>query len=385
MWHAMPDPLKEKQEFFAINGLRFAAAFWVLVFHCSFHFGHLQSLRWVQPIIDQGPLAMTLFFMLSGFVLSYRYKTFLNACDIQEYAAARIARLYPVYLFMGAITLWTIPKTAGTFALYMDYGLLGKLVFLGVIGVFFLLAIQAWFPAFFPPNLWNFGGSWSLSVEAFFYSLFPMVRNKMGKISSRRVLVLGLAAIVCMLAIAVGMTASTIKGQQPSSIFYVLPIFRFPEFLLGIIGFVLFVERNLWKNSIKWVGFCFGLLLLAAIYSRDLPGLIDYGWFAALPFLAMFVAGTRMTAPCIIKSPVNYCGRVSYCVYMAQFTTIPLIKRFVTELSVVEAWLLAIGGTLLLAVLTYHLVEVLAYRQTKQLALLLQKKLVSKFSYVPSN
>ncbi len=62
----MSDPLKEKKEFFALNGLRFAAAFWVLIFHCSFHFGRLPALSSVQPIIEQGTLAMTLFFMLSG-------------------------------------------------------------------------------------------------------------------------------------------------------------------------------------------------------------------------------------------------------------------------------------------------------------------------------
>jgi peptidoglycan/LPS O-acetylase OafA/YrhL len=377
----MTNPLKEKQEFFAINGLRFAAAFWVLVFHCSIHFGSLPPLRWVQPIIDQGPMAMTLFFMLSGFVLSYRYKTFLNACEIQEYAAARIARLYPVYLFMGAITIWNIPKTADSFSLYMDFGLVGKLFFLAVIGVLFLFAIQAWFPAFLPPNLWNFGGSWSLSVEALFYSLFPTVRSKIGNLPTQRVMVLAVAMILCMLAIAVGMTVSTLKGQQPSTIFYVLPIFRLPEFLLGVFGFVLFVERNVWKNAICPLGFIFGILLLVAMYYRDLPGLIDYGWLAAFPFLAMFVTGTRMVAPFFITRPVNYLGKASYCVYMAQFTTIPITKSFLSEFTIIQAWLIAISGTLVLAVLTYHLVEVMAYRQTKRLALVIQKNLIAKFSY----
>jgi peptidoglycan/LPS O-acetylase OafA/YrhL len=194
-------------------------------------------------------------------------------------------------------------------------------------------------------------------------------------------MLLAVAMIFCMFAIAVGMTASTLKGQQPSSIFYVIPIFRLPEFLLGVFGFVLFVERNVWKNAIYPLGFLFGIMLLAAMYYRDLPGLIDYGWLAAFPFLTMFVAGTRMTSPSFIKVPVNYFGRVSYCVYMAQFTTIPLIKTYRAEFSLVEAWLLAIGGTLLLAILTYHLVEVIAYRQTKKLALVIQKKLSAKISY----
>lgn len=376
----MSDPLKTKQEFFAINALRFGAAFWVLVFHSSIHLGNLAPLGLIQPLINQGPLAMTLFFMLSGFVLSYRYQAFGSQSEVRLYTAARIARLYPVYLFMGLITLWRVPSGAGGFALYTEYGWIGKIVFLLALGALFLLALQAWFPAFFDKAVWNFGGSWSLSVEAFFYSLFPWLRNRLGRFSAQGLALLIGALVIVMAAIMAGMLAATPKEQQPSSIFYVLPIFRLPEFILGIGAFVLFVEKAACRKWLYGAGVVLGMLLLLAMWWRDLPGLIDYGWLAAIPFLAMFVAGTALDAPEIIKAVINYCGRVSYCVYMSQFTTIPIIKRFRSDLSIGEAWLLSIGGTLLLAILTYHFVEVLAYRRTRQFSLLLEEKLASYMS-----
>ncbi len=113
------------------------------------------------------------------------------------------------------------------------------------------------------------------------------------------------------------------------------------------------------------------------MYNWNLPGWLDYGWLAAIPFLAAFVLSTKIEAVASLEAFVNYCGRISYCVYMAQFTTVPILKKFRAELSVPEAWILSIGSTLLLAVLTYHFVEVLAYRRTRQLSLLLQEKLGS--------
>ena len=373
----MSDPLKEKKEFFALNGLRFAAAFWVLIFHCSFHFGRLPALSSVQPIIEQGTLAMTLFFMLSGFVLSYRYRGFSTAEEVRSYTAARLARLYPVYAVMGLVTVWMIPAGANSFALFVNYGDAGKIIFLVFLCLLFLFAMQAWFPAFFPVNIWNFGGSWSLSVEAFFYSLFPWLRNRLRELSVPKLAILLVAMVLTMAVITAGMLASQLRGQDASSVFYVLPIFRFPEFVLGVVGFVLFAERAVGIKQLYAYSSILGVLLLVCMYKWNLPGWIDYGWLAAIPFLAAFVLSTKMEAAAPLKAFVNYCGRISYCVYMAQFTTVPILKKFRAELSVPEAWTLSIGSTLLLAILTYHLIEVLAYRRTRQFALYMQEKICS--------
>lgn len=370
----MSDPLKEKKEFFALNGLRFVAAFWVLIFHCSFHFGRLPALSSVQPIIENGTLAMTLFFMLSGFVLSYRYRGFSTTEEVRSYTAARLARLYPVYAVMGLVTLWMIPAAASNFALYANYGYVGKIIFLALLCLLFVLALQAWFPAFFPVNIWNFGGSWSLSVEAFFYSLFPWLRNRLTKLAVPKLAILLAAMLLTMAVITAGMLASQIGGQDASSVFYVVPIFRFPEFVLGVVGFVLFAERGVGIKKLYTYGSILGVLLLVCMYRWNLPGWIDYGWLAAIPFLAAFVLSTKIEVATSLEAFVNYCGRISYCVYMAQFTTVPILKKFRSELSVPEAWTLCIGSTLLLAILTYHLIEVLAYRRTRQFAVYTQEK-----------
>jgi peptidoglycan/LPS O-acetylase OafA/YrhL len=214
-------------------------------------------------------------------------------------------------------------------------------------------------------------------VEAFFYSLFPWLRNRLRELAVPKLAILLVAVVLTMAVITAGMLASQLRGQDASSLFYVVPIFRFPEFVLGGVGFVLFSERAVGIKKLYAYGSILGVLLLVCMYNWNLPGWLDYGWLAAIPFLAAFVLSTKIEAVASLEAFVNYCGRISYCVYMAQFTTVPILKKFRAELSVPEAWILSIGSTLLLAVLTYHFVEVLAYRRTRQLSLLLQEKLGS--------
>ena len=90
----------KRREFEYLILARFIGAFWVLLFHANIHFGVLSILHVINPIINQGVLGMTLFFVLSGFVLSHRYKKFEAPGSLRDFYVARIVRLYPVYFFI---------------------------------------------------------------------------------------------------------------------------------------------------------------------------------------------------------------------------------------------------------------------------------------------
>lgn len=358
--------MQKKKEFFFINGLRFFAAFWVLLFHASIHFGELDLLGYIQPLLDQGTLAMTLFFMLSGFILSYRYSTFSNAEDIRQYAAARVARLYPVYIFMGLSTIWLITQDADQFWIIDRLGDLGYVPFIIVVILLFLLGVQAWFPSLL--GVWNFGGSWSLSVETFFYVLFPWLRKIIGKLSNRILIIANIVCVVIIASIAVGMLISLSLENSKTAVYYILPIFRLPEFILGICGYVLFVERGLQRRNLSFIGIASTALLVLCIYWHNFPGFIEWGLFAAPAFMSIFVFCLDINASSIIKKVLNYLGHISYCVYMAQFTTIPVVKKFAASCSSESQWGLLLFSTILLAAFTYHFIEVVSYAKTKNLA-----------------
>lgn len=362
------DVINPKREFFAINGLRFFAATWVLFFHASINFGSLSIVAVIQPLLDQGVLAMTLFFMLSGFILSYRYAGFTSSDAIHEYIAARVARLYPVYLFMGLITFWRVID---------QFDALGAVPFALFSLFLFLLGLQAWFPNLF--GIWNFDGSWSLSVEAFCYSLFPRLRQLVRRLNDR-----SLRLITCLLPLLIGLISfgmlfSETQAPNQSLIYYVLPIFRLPEFLLGICGYNLFVERNLNQRLLAWLSILAFPLLLGAIYWRNLPGLIEWGAPASVFFMGVFVFCLWLDARRSVKAVVNYLGRISYCVYIAQFSTIPVIKRIGGDWSIEINWLLFLLSTTLLAIGTYHFIEVMAYARTRMYTMTASRRLAKLF------
>jgi len=135
----------------ALTGIRFFAAFYVVLFH---------SLPWVSKHYDlpkpmqiffvNGYLAVALFFLLSGFILAYTYDGQIEGSSKRlHFWQARFARIYPVY-FLSLILAYffqrSLPLTSRVAVVTM---------------------VQAWNP--FRAGLagaWNYP-AWSLSVEAF--------------------------------------------------------------------------------------------------------------------------------------------------------------------------------------------------------------------------
>ncbi len=82
----------------ALTGLRFFAALLVVLVH----FGqHLAVPGLIHQLAVSGAQGVSLFFVLSGFILTYTYGR--TGCGMQQskrqYYIARLARVYPVYIF----------------------------------------------------------------------------------------------------------------------------------------------------------------------------------------------------------------------------------------------------------------------------------------------
>ena len=122
--------------------LRGIAAIWVICFHyVVVYFGfHPEK---YSGVLNKGYLAVDMFFMLSGFVLSHVYwRTFASdQADVGRnywsFIGARIARLYPLHLF----NLGQFVVAALSFSLY-EYSSVGK----------FELDTDLWRPVFDSPS-----------------------------------------------------------------------------------------------------------------------------------------------------------------------------------------------------------------------------------------
>ena len=114
-------------------------------------------------LLKTGYMAVGVFFTLSGFILAYNHSLdhAWNFDEIKRFALGRFARIYPVYV-LGLLLV--LP--------FQIRGLIQHPVNNGSLGALQFVLLQAWAPA--ATGKWNSPG-WSLSNEAFFYSMFPFL------------------------------------------------------------------------------------------------------------------------------------------------------------------------------------------------------------------
>src|SRR5690242_11077718 len=140
---------------------RFAAA--LLVYLC--HFGDPEKLsaccgRNFAILIQNGYSGVTFFFILSGFVLAFVYlDSFakLSVGGIAEFYFFRAARILPLWFFLS------LPFILGAVRSHQVAHLLPYITF-----------TQAW-SRDSQIAFGYIGVAWTLSVEMFFYLLFPLV------------------------------------------------------------------------------------------------------------------------------------------------------------------------------------------------------------------
>src|SRR5262245_27898007 len=110
-----------REEVPALTGLRFVAAFSVLIAHAvstilASYEAPLNTIYWLRQASGFG---MTLFFVLSGFVIHYNYASLITGerrGGVAAYLWARFARLYPLFLLMLLINVLASSRTLALWA-----------------------------------------------------------------------------------------------------------------------------------------------------------------------------------------------------------------------------------------------------------------------------
>jgi peptidoglycan/LPS O-acetylase OafA/YrhL len=232
-----PPLTKHRHGLGALFGIRFVACMQV-VFH---HFGSTFAIRHGVPlpvieVIRGGYNPLTIFFMLSGFVLAYTYTGQLGAPGTyKRFAEARFARIYPLYVLSLVLSYpFSRPPWGQMLAC--------------------LTMTQAWNPARHDLyEVWNFT-VWTLSVEAVFYCLFPLMLRLL---QHRRIPTLRWVLCVLLLIMVFGHTSGDVRNLSNATLAHViywtpLPLLRLPEFLTGVIlGLIFLRERH--RPTRQWV------------------------------------------------------------------------------------------------------------------------------------
>jgi len=174
--------------------LRFIAAAAIVLFHYRSQMTELvPAFAVLEPIAAAGYLGVDLFFVLSGFILTYNYLDWFQRLERRAYLrflGFRFARIYPVHLF--TIGFLALPLVL---AIALGESLSHPENFSVEDLVRNLLLIHAWTTATLLN--WNYP-SWSISAEWFAYLLFPVVAFVIVRLRSPSVLLVSAFAAVAL-------------------------------------------------------------------------------------------------------------------------------------------------------------------------------------------
>ena len=229
-----------------LNGLRFFAAFGVMLNHYKEHLRLLHIPFFEEAVVNTAN-RVGLFFLLSGFLMTVVYgPRFLDGrVTKRTFWLGRFARIYPLYFLFLLITIPNIwmPIAHG------DWREFGYQAFMK----FFM--VQTWVVTpTLPAGEW-LGQTWTLSVEAFFYMCFPFLVAPIFRLSPKALnWFLGIVCILSLippLAYDIALTRSTPEALG-TWYHYIsnLPYFRIFGFLLGMAAARIYL---LYKESIREV------------------------------------------------------------------------------------------------------------------------------------
>lgn len=347
-----------KSEILPLTGLRFFAALYVFIFHMHIRWP-LSDNIYIKNILDQGAIGMSLFFILSGFVLAYRYSN--DNTSYRSYLINRFSRIYPIYAFTAIATLpWIGVDFGSGSVLETALGII-KITLLLIANAF---VVQAWFPQMF--SYWNDGASWSISVEVFCYLLLPFILPIVIKFNNKRLLIL---SAICMCFSALIGVSAAVFDDSANKVFYSIPIFRLPEFIVGICA-CLFFLRGYKKYCTPIIQI--SVILIVAVYlsvvGSKMPLYVGHHWIIVptITFLLIsFSVGKGIFTKILSSKLIVWLGKISYCFYSLQFLVIiPLIKHHDTVTQQFSALnnpkILMISALIVLIVISaiaHHIIE----------------------------
>jgi peptidoglycan/LPS O-acetylase OafA/YrhL len=374
----MPDELttadhahhRDRPDIPALTGLRFYAAFFVLIAHgCAALLNDHETLDgaiyWIRQASGFG---MTLFFVLSGFVIHYNYADLVTGAGVKgiaSYLWARFARLYPLFLLMMLIYVLVSSRN-------IDYwtGHAERLSSTFRALPYFLFSVQSWFYVVIDGNplLDAIGGAspitWSISAEWFFYFLYLALVWLVLKLRTppAALLVILLWCLVWTL-IAAGLYDRTDRinawavayfgpvadiGERPQDSFvrwllYFSPYLRLGEFVLGALVAQLYaplrrVTVSTPENLVGAAGFVAAAASAVAVtyveYSPNVGTTILRETnmnFALAPSAALLIFCAARYRGAIFRPltcrPVIVLGEASYSIYLVHLVILTAAVR----------------------------------------------------------
>ena len=341
----------------ALTGIRTLLALAIILFH--FTPSHLGLL---YPFIDNGYVFVGVFFLISGYVLTYNYADRGKSLVKREFWLARFSRLYPVYLFVLLLSITMVRDEwhARSHAEFWQGIILTPLV------------LQGWSPSV--ATFWN-TVAWTLTSECVLYAAFPwLIRLPWPRKPLRLTILLIAIWIIGLIPHSLYLYLNPDHIVGPVDRYSSTELIRFLKYTplpyvctfltgvtLGKLQLTLtFTPRQrliLSSVSLATVGLFFYLLVGHTPYLLMHGGLLT-PLFAAL---VLGLSGPHPISALFSWRPLLLVGESSYCLYLLHFNVFQLLHTYKVperlHLAALDPWLSYVM-LILLALAVFHFVEI---------------------------
>lgn len=329
-----------------IDGLRAIAVLLVMIHHAF------------PQVLPSGFIGVDLFFVISGFLITtIIFQNLENGTfSFSDFYMRRIKRIFPALALILIVSL-----VYGWFSLLpADYKQLGKHT---LAGAAFVSNFVLWFESGYfdgDSQLKPLLHLWSLGVEEQYYIFWPLIAWFAWK---KKVNLLKL----CIFLLIISFVANLVIVRNNAVAAFFSPASRFWELMIGsVLAYVKLHQfagkdtKNVtWRSSLSaWLGL--GLLVIGVVFihpERRFPG-----FWALLPTLSAYLiisAGQDSWLNRIVLSNrwLVEIGLISFPLYLWHWPLLVFAKQSAAQALSTDELLLLLGASMVLAWLTYRLVE----------------------------
>ena len=350
----------------SLTSIRFFAAAMIVIGHA----GNAPGFEVFRIGSIQLNNAVSFFYVLSGFILSFTYYNMDIKSGYLRFLIARIARIWPLHLVMLITCLFVF----GPNIFYES----GK-SYSDVFSVNSVL-MQSWIP--YQKFYFSYNAvSWSVSTELFFYAMFPFLLV-LGRKYGNSVLLFCISFPIVISIACAAMSIPLHSGNDSVDGYYLVyinPVSRLAEFAFGMYVFsmknkIVNVEGNnrrlMSAELISIILVFLSLCTFSSLYGywSNSPMATFFYWlavagsFPTIGFLVfVFSRQNGMISNFLSNKYFVYLGEISFSVYMCHQVILNYLRIFHGDIlkenpttMYVMYWLVTIA----ISALLFHFVEV---------------------------
>ncbi len=395
----------KRQSINSLTGLRFMAALLVCTAHLAPHL-----LTSASPLYDfmtrLSAEGMTLFFVLSGFVIHYNYSTLISNAPktgLYQFFVSRFARLVPLYFICLLLDIYSTSRHGANYSTESLSSLLIKIL------PFYATLTQTWVyqiiggTSLIYPLGWILPLTWSISTEWFFYLVYPLVcfglmwapsvRTKINLLILISICSVGAVAYLAVHLDEInqfavqhyGLVADFYSHNQDSFfrwLIYFSPYSRCAEFIMGCLVAAIYMQLSpvdLSASREQKIGMLLTLCSICVVmishhYIWNPPQINSLKWmpylhrsfgFAPAFALVIFCCARYNNAITTLLSSrlILIGGEISYSVYLLHLLLMEKIMNgryhsYINSLSPMARYFIIMTVILSISYISYRLVEV---------------------------